>query len=141
MATAALRRIGFLVLAIPTLAGCFSSKYDPAYRHQKLLELYPLGTTTRADVAAKWGKKKPDFSIERPAAGWLSLAPFSVDGRQANIVFFVERALNVEKRVGVSVYRMERFWGTDGLSSLCYCWFYYGQDDKLIDVEWQYKSD
>lgn len=141
MATASLRQVVFLALAVLVLAGCSSSKYDPVYRRQKLLEIYPLGTTTRADVVARWSGKKPDFSIERPAGGWSALAPLSINGRQANVAFLIDQALVAEKRSGVLVHRLERFWGADGMFSLCYCWFYYDLNEKLVDVEWQYMSD
>jgi hypothetical protein len=38
---------------------------------------------------------------------------------------------------------LERYWGPDGLMGLglCYCWYFYDEDGKVVDVEWQYKSD
>lgn len=134
-------RVALLLWIIAVFAGCQTHDEYSQERRQRLLEIYPPNRTTRPEVQAKWGNAKPDFSLERPKDGWAKLAVFSVNGREANIGFFINQALRAEKRTAKTVYRMERYRGVDGISSLCYCWFYYDENDKLVDAEWQYMSD
>jgi hypothetical protein len=114
------------------VTNCGSLENYEADRRQRLLEIYPLGTTTRAEVQQKWGQAKWDFSETRPAAGW---------GAATNR-FVGDRALISEQRTGQPVHRIEGQLAPDGLSgSLCRCWFYYDKDDRLVDVDWQWHTD
>src|SRR5262245_23941922 len=111
-----------------TFIGCASPEEYAARRREKLLEVYPPGTTTRAEVQRKlapWSDG-PQLSETRPASGW------SGSGHPAIRV----RAVASEKRAGRTVYRCERYFGPDGWSGgLCYCWFYYDDRDFLVDAE------
>ena len=85
----------------------------------------------REEVQAKWGKTKPDFSASRPPNGW-----------QAYQNQYIAKKMNdVEASAGKEVDSVDRYWGPDGWMSLCYCWYFYDSDGKIVDVEWQYKSD
>lgn len=113
------------------VTSCRSPEVDERERSAELRQLYPPGSTTRADVQAKWESAEPGISVVRPAAGWQACPNESVR----------DRVLEVEARTWESVLLAERYWGPDGLFSLCYCWFYYDAEDRLVDVEWQYCSD
>ena len=114
------------------LSGCGSLENYEVKRRDRLLEIYPPGQTTRADVQQKWGHTKWDFSETRPAAGWAA----------ATNRFIGARALTSEQRTGQPVHRIEGDLAPDGLSgSLCRCWFYYDKDDRLVDVDWQWHTD
>ena len=102
-----------------------------ARRRERLLGIYPLDVTTRQDVAKKWEPLKPELSFQRPASGWLALDP-----RYAG-----EHLDAVEKNARENIASFERYFGVDGILSLCRCWFFYDAEGKLIDVEWQYVSD
>jgi hypothetical protein len=121
----------FLVLIIVSASGCMSSQeLDPKIRRERLLALYPLGTTSREDVHRKWGYA-PHFSIVRPDDGWTSLDRIGIRNH----------VLNAQLRVNHPVFRCERFVGSDGLMSLCQCWFYFDETDTLVDAEWEWMSD
>ena len=79
----------------------------------------------------RWEGIEPSLSIARPEAGW------QVDSSE----LVPWKALSAEMRTGKAVELVERYWGPDGFLSLCYCWFYYDAEDRLVDVEWQYCSD
>jgi hypothetical protein len=113
------------------LIGCMSPEQIKAERRQRLLEMYPPGKTTREDVQKRWDMHRPDLSVVRPAAGWSEC-------KTGWIRAFVE---NSERRTGKSVYRFDRYWGPDGVLSLCWCWFCFDENDRLVDAEWQYHSD
>jgi hypothetical protein len=125
--------VGALTLLVAgLLVGCASpDHYDPVKRREKLLVLYPPGKTTRADVTARWGDQPATTTAKRPAAGW---AAYEFPG-------IAERCLASEKRTGKRVDSCERRLGTDGMFALCYCWFYYDRQDRIVDVEWQWSSD
>jgi hypothetical protein len=124
-----------LVLSWVTLvlSGCGSFANNEADRRQQLLAIYPPGKTTRADVQQRWGTDRQwDFSETRPAAGWAAATNAFVGGR----------ALTSEQRTGQSVHRIEGELAPDGISGgLCRCWFYYDQNDRLVDVDWQWHTD
>ena len=126
-----MKKLVFFVLVVIAFTGCTSPEHYARERSDQLLEIYPPGKTTRADVQKKWENTLPDFSVVRPADGWSSLPD----------KYIAERILFVEKKSQKTVSRCERYRGPDGLFSLCYCWFYYDAEDKLIDAEWQYMSD
>jgi hypothetical protein len=46
-----------------------------------------------------------------------------------------------ERRTGKSPYRVERYLAPDGWLSLCRCWFYYDESDRLLDADWVYVKD
>lgn len=104
-----------------------------ARRNDRLRAIYPIGTTTRADVQKRWGAIKPDWSETRPPGGW---------SHHQNSML-ATKLPTIERNARHEVARFDRYWGSDGasLSSLCYCWFYYDSSDHLVDVEWMYKSD
>jgi len=113
-----------------TVAGCVSSQERAAGRTARLREMYPPGMSSE-EVQAKWGSIRPDFSASRPVNGW-----------DAHPNHYIARKLKaVETSTGKQVKSVDRYWGPDGWMSLCYCWYFYDSDGKIVDVEWQYKSD
>ena len=111
---------------------CISTEAYNDERRQKLLQMYPPGTTTRADVHQRWGYPKWDVSEVRPATGWTA----------ATNAWIRSRALNSEQRTGKAVQRIESQLAPDGFSGgLCVCWFYYDEKDRIVDVEWQWHTD
>lgn len=128
---------GLLLIAF-VAGGCQSYEQYGAERRGELLTIYPPGVTTRTSVAERWGPDRPRefpryYAATRPAPGWEAFDIPTV-GRQA---------LASEKRVGRAVASLERYHGPDGrrFLGLCYVWYYYDGDDRLIDVEWQGASD
>ena len=117
-------------LAASLLAGCTSQEESIAKRRERLLALYPPGTTTRKDVTARWGQPARE-SFSRPSPGWAA--------HESAIVS--QRCLTSEQRTGKPIASCERRHGADGLFGLCYCWFYYDRRDRLVDVDWQWASD
>jgi len=120
----------FLVLLALTVTGCVSDQQHAAERTARLRDMYPAGMS-REEVRAKWGGTKPDFSASRAANGWES------EPNQ----YLANKLKAVEARTGKKVEYVERYWGADGWMSLCNCWYFYDSGNKLIDAEWQYKSD
>lgn len=118
----------FSLIAAAFLTGCQS--YDPAVRRQKLLEIYPPGQTTRAEVQAKWSPINPDVSATRPVEGWSACVNDNIR----------RHTFAAEMRSGQMIHRTERYLGVDGLG-LCWCWFYYNELDTLVDAECQFHSD
>jgi hypothetical protein len=86
---------------------------------------------SREAVQARWNPIQPDFAALRPDAGW--------DAYQGKHVAKV--LADLEVRTGKRIESVERYWGPDGYMSLCYCWFFYDSSDRIVDLEWQYKSD
>ena len=122
-----------ILFATVFLSGCISSESYIQKRRQQLLDLYPPGITSRSDVQARWRNIQPQFSEVRPSTGWADCRyPDSTVG---------QRCLAVEHRTGKEIQRCERYFGPDGLFSLCYCWFYYDSADRLVDAEWQWSTD
>lgn len=120
--------LALLVLSL-ALAGCMSYDNYAAKRTAQLRERYPAGMS-RSEVQSKWNSK-PDFSVSRPPSGWTAYPnKYLADIIQA-----------VEARTGKQIESVERYWSADGLFSLAYCWYYYDADGKIVDVEWEYKSD
>ena len=114
------------------LIGCTRPEQYAAQRRQRLLVTYPPGTTTRADVEKSWSPIQPDISETRPASGLRTFPQPLVRARVADS----------EQRTGSTVYRCERYFGPDGWSGgLCWCWFYYGDRDRVVDAEWQWHTD
>ena len=118
-----------LLLAL-TVTGCVSYQEHAAERTARVREMYPAGMSKEA-VQAKWGQTKPDFSASRPTNGWDS------EPNQ----YIAKKLKDVEARTRKKVGSVDRYWGPDGWMSLCNCWYFYDSGGKLVDVEWQYKSD
>jgi hypothetical protein len=119
-----------LSLLLFTLTGCVSYPELAAQRTAELREEYPAGTSIET-VQARWGKSKPVFSAVRPKDGWEK-HPNQNIGR---------KLVAMEATTGKKIVSVDQYWGADGMMSLCYCWFYYDANSKIVDVEWQYKSD
>lgn len=129
----ALLRAILVIMACFMITGCYNQKsFDDhvEMRHQRLLKIYPLRKTTRKDVEAKW-RFPAQVKVDRPAAGW--------DAEPDNWVktYTTKAEARIEKKIA----RVERYYGADGIFSLCYCWFYYDSADRLLDAEWQWSSD
>ncbi|MCA8981026.1 MAG: hypothetical protein H6831_15605 [Planctomycetes bacterium] len=121
-------RLRWAAFAMLALAACRSTSVE--HRTQGLRELYPADTTTRADVRTSLGGG-PILSVTRPEAGWESCSDVDV----------ANRADDVAMETGRQVELVERYILPDGLFGLCYCWFFYDEDDRVVDVAWQYCSD
>ena len=92
--------------------------------------MYPPGMP-KEEVQSKWGQTKPDFSASRPDKGW-----------EAYSGQYIAKKLQArEASTGKNIASVDRYWGPSGLMSLCYCWYFYDSAGKIVDVEWQYKSD
>ena len=127
-----LRAIVFVAASI-MISSCYSQKsFDDhaEMRRQRLLEMYPPRVTTKKDVRAKWNVA-PQVEASRPAGGWDSHSEGWVRSYGSK----------AEKRIGRRIPKLERYYGSDGMFSLCYCWFYYDSSDRLLDAEWQWSSD
>ena len=111
------------------LTGCMSYDEYVAKRTAGLRKMYPAGMT-RDEVQSKWNSQ-PDFSVSRPAGGWNA----HTNKYLADVIIAEEAS------TGKRIEFVERYWGADGLFSLAYCWYYYDADRKIVDVEWEYKSD
>ena len=120
----------FLLSWIVAAFGCESHQDYVAARTAALRKMYPQGTA-REEVQAKWGAINPDFSTSRPVAGW--------DAHQNR--FIAEKLKDLEASSGKRIEFVDRYWGSDSSMSLCYCWYFYDSGNKIVDVEWQYKSD
>jgi len=120
--------LALIVLVCLTITGCVS--HYPANRTARLRQIYPPGMP-RQEVQTKWGQIKPEFSAVRPPDGWEAYQD----------QYISKKLKNVEVTSGKKVDSVDRYWGPDGWLSLCYCWYFYGSDEKIVDVEWQYKSD
>jgi hypothetical protein len=119
-----------IIAVFSLISSCGSLENHEADRREQLLAIYPPGKTTRTDVQQRWGNPRWDFSETRPAAGW------------ATNRFVGARALTSEQRTGQPVHRIEGHLAPDGISGgLCRCWFYYNEDDRLVDVDWQWHTD
>jgi len=121
------------LLACFMIAGCYSQKTFDDYtekRRQRLLEMYPVRKTTRKDVEARWGFP-PQIKSKRPSAGW----------KNDPDIWVKNYATKAETRIGKKIAMAERYYGPDGMFSLCYCWFYYDSSGRLLDAEWQWSSD
>jgi hypothetical protein len=122
------------LLAISVLVvGCYSQQHYDAHnemRRQRLLEMYPVRKTKQQDIAKRWGHA-PQERQSRPKTGWENHSD----------AWVAKFTANAEKRIGKKITKVERYFGADGMFSLCYCWFYYDASDRLLDAEWQWSSD
>ncbi len=118
-----------LLVCLP-VTGCVSYQEHAAKRTAKLRQIYPRGMS-REEVQAKWGQIEPDFSASRPRDGWQAYQNQHIAKKMKDV------EASAEKKVD----SVDRYWGPDGWMSLCYCWYYYDSGGKIVDVEWQYKSD
>jgi hypothetical protein len=122
-----------VIWASMMISSCYSQKsFDDhaEMRRQRLLEMYPPRSTMKKDVRAKW-KVPPQVEVSRPAGGWESHSEWWIRSYGSK----------AETRIGRRIPKLERYYGADGMFSLCYCWFYYDSSDRLIDAEWQWSSD
>lgn len=99
-------------------------------RRQTLLGMYPVGKTTRAQVQERFGHEPRERS-KRPAGGWA----------KHQDPWISRYAVKAEQRISRKIPSLDRYYGADGLLSLCYCWFYFDSRDRVIDAEWQWSSD
>jgi len=113
-----------------TLVGCTSYEQHAADRTARLRKMYPAGMS-KEDVQAKWDQRKPDWSATRPSEGWES----------HQNAYLARKLSALEASTGKRIESVDRYWGPDGFMSLCYCWYFYDASGKLIDVEWEFKSD
>ena len=121
-----------LALALVAFVPTACRSIDPEYRTEVLRELYPAGVTSRDDVRERWNGSGPLLTAWRPYRGWVSSSETAA----------AERALEVAERTGLQVELVERYWGADGISGgLCYCWYFYDAECRVIDVAWQWCSD
>lgn len=126
------RTIITAMLMAVAVGGCASTAdYDPTIRRERLLAMYPPVQTSRKDVQKRWQGVAPELTALRPAGGWAALDEPRVR----------EHVAASEQRVGKPVRRVDRYFGADGMFGLCYCWFYYDEDDNVLDAEWQHHSD
>lgn len=86
---------------------------------------------SKEDVQARWGGTKPDFSASRPGSGWTAYPN----------EYIARKLGDRESATGKRIESVDRYWGPDGFLSLCYCWYFYDSGGRIVDVEWQYKSD
>lgn len=104
--------------------GCASLEEKTQKRTARLLQTFPPGTTTRAEVQARFGSQKPEVSKVRPQTGWVSLADRDLG----------EKCLDSERRTGKQVNRCDRYLWRSGLFEVGHYWFYYDADDRLTDA-------
>jgi len=122
----------FAVAAVVGMAfvSCGSMENYAAKRREQLLADYDLGKTTRAEIDGRW--KHADLRGVRPTNGWVAFAP----------KFVGDRMRASEQRTGRAVYGFDRYMVPDGWSGgLCNLWFYYDEQDKLVDADWEYHTD
>ncbi len=128
-----MKLIAFAFMLTLALAGCSfqqSVQREAASRTDRLRVDYPPGMS-KQEVQSRWGQTKPDFSASRPVSGWAA-HPNS---------YLAKKLQSVEARTGKQVDSVDRYWGLYTSMSLCYCWYFYDSSEKIVDVEWQYKSD
>ena len=127
------RSAAALLVASALVLACASSAQYAEERRAGMLAEYPPGTTTRADVDARWSSK-PELTETRGDSGWA--------GRPSAAA---RHALASERRTGRPIARVERHSGPDpggsSIVSLRHGWFYYDAADRIVDVEWEYMSD
>jgi hypothetical protein len=129
----ALLRTILVIVASIVISSCYSQKtFDDhaEMRRQRLLEMYPPRVTTKKDIRAKWNTL-PQVEASRPTGGWNSHSEGWVRSYGSK----------AEKRIGRPIAKLERYYGADGMLSLCYCWFYYDSKNRLLDAEWQWSSN
>ena len=125
-----MKTLASFVLLLFMFTGCASYEEHAAQRTEQLRKIFPAGMP-REEIQAKWNNRKPDFAASRPANGWESYPNQ-----------YLSKAMkDLETKTGKKIVTAERYGGPDGWMSLCYCWYYYDSDSKLVDVEWEYKSD
>ena len=129
-----MKKVAVSIVAAACLLACGSSPEQHAEnRRAELLALFPPGSTTRADIAAKLSPNRPDLSELRPDDGWKAAVRRDV----------ASYALASERRSGRAVHRCERYSGPDPdtFLGLERNWFFFDEADVLLDVAWQYQSD
>lgn len=128
-----MKSIFFAFVLSLALAGCSfhgSVQREASARTDQLRADYPPGMS-KQEVQSRWGQIKPDFSASRPNRGWA--------GHPSR--HLAEKLESMEARSGKRIDSVNRYWGPYTSMSLCYCWYFYDSSEKIVDVEWQYKSD
>src|SRR6266404_451969 len=125
-----MKSLAFIFVLTSTLAGCVSVQQEAATRTDRLRVDYPPGTS-KERVQSRWGQISPDFSASRPSGGWAA-HPNS---------YVAKKLEDVEAHTGKQIESFDRYWGLYTSMSLCCCWYFYDSSGKIVDVEWQYKSD
>ncbi len=125
-----MKPFAFILILGFMLTACASIQEHAAKRTSRLREAYPPGTS-KEEVQSRWGQIKPDFSASRPVVGWAG-HPNS---------YIAKKLADMETTTGKRIEVIDRYWGPDGFMSLCYCWYFYDSSGRIVDVEWQYKSD
>ena len=129
-------RVTGIVMAIFAalfLTSCGTTQSQEEYaesRRQTLLQMYPVKKTTRKDVETKFGYP-PQVRENRPPGGW----------QKHDNPWIARYASRAEKRINKTIPKLDRYFGGDGLFSVCYCWFYFDTSDRLLAAEWQWSSD
>jgi hypothetical protein len=115
------------------LSGCESPERYTQRRTEKLQAMYPAGTD-RTDVEKRFEPLKPQISETRPGAGWDAFSKYPG---------MIPHITAVEQRSGKTVNRCDRYSAPDGFlsMSLCFAWFYYDAQDKVVEAEWEFQSD
>jgi hypothetical protein len=121
----------FVLIFIFMQVSCKSTEEIGLEKREQLLKVYTINVTTREEVAGRWSPLKPDISRNRPDSGWET----------AKEPFIANRLSSVERKTGKTVESVDRYFGSDGLLSLCRCWFFFDDSGRLIDLEWNYASD
>src|SRR5712672_2145704 len=101
----------FVLICALAGVGCASYQELAAKQTARLREIYPPGMS-KEEVQSRWQVIKPDFSAARPDKGW--------DAHPNQ--FIAKKILSEEASTGKSIASVDRYWGPDGLWSLCYCW-------------------
>lgn len=120
----------FVLIFFVRCASTPSMEEHAAGRRQTLLEMYPVQKTQSKDIATRFGHP-PQVKQTRPTGGWTELQDLWVR----------KYVMETETRTGKPVHEVERYFGSAGVFSLCYCWFYYDGAGRLLDADWQWSSD
>ena len=122
----------FVALAPLTfVASCTSMEHIASDKREDLLKIYPLETTSRTDVAEKQYPIEPELSRARPDEGW----------GVAKEPFIANRLPTIEANTGNTVAVFDRYYAPDDLFALCRVWYFFDENNKLIDLEWNYVND
>ena len=122
------------ILLLALACGCESDRHHQQ-RQQKLsaqgrawlLAKYPLGRTTRAEIRKQF-VRSPDLATTRPSGGW-NAPPTPVCS---------DFVLKSEARTGKSVFHVDAYFGPVGERMVPgFLWFFFDDDDRLIDTDFE----
>jgi hypothetical protein len=115
---------------VVVFACCGSYAQYAEGRRAEVLAAYPPGTA-RDDIHTRIAHE-PDVMETKPASGWST-------------GWIQEHVDSSQKRTGKRVWTVERYslpgCGSSSPLSLCREWFYYDQTERVVDVDWEYRSD